>query len=287
MSTLPTEEEPLDISEVRRVHRITIAHIFRSLFDAFNMDRGGIYTAKQLFINPGKAVRDYLGANRYHYTPPFRILIITTALALFAIGLSEFTEAAEAQFSAAFHADVSDINNDGNEDLFISQNFFGVANPQQKPRLDSGRGLWMTGDGTGNLESIPGHISGIKVYGEQRGTAVSDFNRDGKADITVSQHQAETKLFKNVSGSSGILVSLKGPKSNQNGYGSSVRVIYEDGTKGPLRTIHAGSGYWSQSSALQILGRAGEVSSVEVTWFDGSIKTVDLSEGQMFIEIEY
>jgi len=112
MSTLPTEEEPLDISEVRRVHRITIAHIFRSLFDAFNMDRGGIYTAKQLFINPGKAVRDYLGANRYHYTPPFRILIITTALALFAIGLSEFTEAAEAQFSA----DISESVNNGKEE---------------------------------------------------------------------------------------------------------------------------------------------------------------------------
>src|SRR6056297_621628 len=75
---------------------------------------------------------------------------------------------AEAQFSAAFHADVSDINSDGYEDLFISQNFFGVANPQQKPRLDSGRGLWMTGDGTGNLESMPGHLSGKKVYGEQR-----------------------------------------------------------------------------------------------------------------------
>jgi len=194
---------------------------------------------------------------------------------------------AEAQFSAAFHADVSDINSDGYEDLFISQNFFGVANPQQKPRLDSGRGLWMTGDGTGNLESMPGHLSGKKVYGEQRGAAVSDFNRDGKADIAVSQHRAETKLYKNRSDNSGILISLIGPESNQDGYGSSIRIIYEDGTKGPLRSVHAGSGYWSQNSSVQVMGFSKRPAAAEVTWHTGDVQKVELNEGQTEIVIEY
>ena len=112
MDEFLTNEEPLDVTEVRQVKRITLGHVFNSLILAFNMDRGGIYTVKQLFIKPGEAVRDYLGANRYHYTPPFRILIITTAIVLFAIGLSEITETAEAQFSADVSSTMSEAKNE-------------------------------------------------------------------------------------------------------------------------------------------------------------------------------
>jgi hypothetical protein len=108
MLEFPTEEEPLDVTEIRQVKRITIAQVFQSMFDAFNVDRGGIFTAKQLFIDPGNAVRDYLGANRYHYTPPFRLLIITTAVALFAISIADFTEA----MTAGFTKDISDSVNE-------------------------------------------------------------------------------------------------------------------------------------------------------------------------------
>lgn len=79
-----------------------------SAVDAFNMDRGGVYTIKQLCKNPGETIRDYLGANRYHYTPPFRILIITTAIALFLIGLAEFTQHASADFSKGYASSVEE-----------------------------------------------------------------------------------------------------------------------------------------------------------------------------------
>lgn len=110
MNQFPTEEEPLDVTEVRKVKRITIAQVFRSAIDAFNVDRGGIYTVKSLFVNPGRAIKDYLGANRYHYTPPFRILIVSTALALFAIGVAEFTQVAEAEFTAGVSDSVNEAN---------------------------------------------------------------------------------------------------------------------------------------------------------------------------------
>jgi hypothetical protein len=106
MNQFPTEEEPLDVTEIRTVKRITMAQVLRSAVDAFDLDRGGIYTMKQLFIDPGKAVRDYLGANRFHYVPPFRILIVTTAIALFLIGLAEFSEQASTDFSTGYEASV-------------------------------------------------------------------------------------------------------------------------------------------------------------------------------------
>lgn len=193
----------------------------------------------------------------------------------------------EAQLSSAFHAGVADVNNDGHEDLFISQNFFGVANPQQTPRLDAGRGLWMTGDGTGSFEAIPGHQSDVTVYGEQRGAALADFDRDGKVDLAVTQYAADSRLFHNRSDERGIVISLAGPPANESGIGSAVRLVYEDGTKGPLRSILAGSGYWSQNSAVQVLGFSKEPVAAEVTWHTGDVQVVDISEGQTEVVVEY
>jgi hypothetical protein len=89
-----------------------------------------------------------------------------------------------AQLTANFDASVADYNNDGNEDIFLSQNFFEM--PPGNARLDGGRGLWLKGDGKGQFVTVSGQKSGIKIYGEQRGAALGDFNGDGKIDLAVS-----------------------------------------------------------------------------------------------------
>lgn len=115
MNEFPTEEEPLDITEVRTVKRITMKQILQSAVEAFNIERGGVYTIRQLFLNPGTTVLDYLGANRFHYVPPFRILIVTTALALFLIGLAEFTEQASADFTQGYSSSVEETGGNPEE----------------------------------------------------------------------------------------------------------------------------------------------------------------------------
>jgi hypothetical protein len=185
----------------------------------------------------------------------------------------------EAQFSAGFYAGVADFNNDGNEDLFISQNFF--AFPENTPRLDAGRGLLLQGDGNANFVAVPGSLSGIKVYGEQRGAAVGDFNQDGRTDLAVSQNNGQTKLFQNQGESKGIRVRLVGPPSNDNAVGSSIRLEYENGEKGPARFIQAGGSFASQNSYLQVMGISGtnSPSTIEVTWPDGTVQKVEIVEG--------
>lgn len=184
----------------------------------------------------------------------------------------------EAQLATAFHPGVADYNNDGNEDLFLSQNFFAVR--PKMPRSDAGRGLWLKGDGSGQFEAVPAQKSGVEVYGEQRGAAFSDVNGDGRVDLAVSQNGAETKLYLNRTSDPGLRVRLEGPPSNRAGYGSSVRLRYEDGSGGPRREIQAGAGYWSQDAATQVLGRAGPVAHIEVQWFDGRRDTVAVSDGE-------
>lgn len=191
----------------------------------------------------------------------------------------------DVQFSSGHSVTVADFDNDGNEDLFIAQNFF--AFPSHIPRLDAGRGLLLKGDGTGNFRTVSGVESGIRIYGEQRGAAAGDLNRDGRTDLAVTQNRGETRLLLNRTEQPGIRVLLEGPSNNRDAIGSSIRLVYSDGTMGPRREIQAGSGYWSQNSKTQVMGLGGDPEAVEVTWFDGRVTREGVSEGAGEIIIRY
>ena len=190
----------------------------------------------------------------------------------------------EAQFTPAFYVGVADFNGDGHDDVFISQNFFPTI--LEKDRGDAGRGLWLKGDGTGKLEVVPGQVSGIKVYGEQRGAALGDFNHDGRVDLVITQNGAETKLYRNIGAKPGLRVRLNGPKGNPYGIGSIIRMEYINGF-GPAREIHAGSGYLSQNSVVQVMGLRDNPKGVWVRWPNGKITQTPLIGNPTEILISY
>lgn len=177
---------------------------------------------------------------------------------------------ASAQFSPSFGVNVADFDGDGNEDLFLSQNFFDVL--PEMARNDAGRGLLLKGDGKGNFRALEASASGIRVYGEQRGSAVGDFDGDGRPDLIVTQNGAETKLFRNIGARPGLRVRLKGAPGNPNGIGAIIRVSFA-GRLGPAREIHAGSGYWSEDSTVQVMATPEPPTEVQVLW-PGGKKTV-------------
>ena len=189
----------------------------------------------------------------------------------------------EAQMAPAFYAGVTDFDGDGNEDVFLSQKFSPTV--LGAPRYDGGRSLLMLGDGKGGLAPVSGTKSGLIVYGDQRGAAYSDFDRDGRVDLVVSQNGEQTKLFRNTGAKPGLRVRLAGPPSNPDGVGAQVRLVYGD-TMGPVREVQSGSGYWSENGAVQVFGTPRAPTEVWVRWPGGAETRVPVPSGAREVTVK-
>jgi hypothetical protein len=182
----------------------------------------------------------------------------------------------EAQLAPASYVGIADFDGDGNEDVFLSQNFYPTA--VGTPRYDTGRGLLLTGDGKGGLAALPGARSGLVIYGDQRGAAYADYDADGRLDLAVSQNGAATKLFHNRGAGVGLRVRVTGAAGNPDAIGAQVRIVYGE-RMGPVREIEAGSGYWSENGAVQVFGLSGPPTAVWVRWPGGGETRVPVPAG--------
>jgi hypothetical protein len=190
---------------------------------------------------------------------------------------------AEAQLAPASSVSIADFDGDGNEDVLLGQNFF--ATEIAVPRFDAGRGLLMLGDGKGGFSPLGADRSGIRAYGEQRGVAYADFDRDGRLDVVISQNGSQTQLYRGVGGTPGLRVRLVGKPGNPTVVGTQVRLQY-GAEAGPAREVQSGSGYWSQNGAIQVLGRRGAATAVWVRWPGGTVQVVPLTADQREVVIQ-
>jgi hypothetical protein len=186
----------------------------------------------------------------------------------------------EAQLSPVFGLSVADADGDGFEDLFVAQNFFGHGGDVS--RDDAGRGLWLRGRGDGSFSVLE---TGIRIDGEQRASALADFDRDGRVDVAVTQTGGATRLFRNQGGRPGLRVILQGTGSNPEAVGGSLRLGYAGGRQGPARLVPRGSGYRSQDGAASVLGLSGTPETLEIRWPGGRKQTLSLKGGIQEIKV--
>ena len=104
-------------------------------------------------------------------------------------------------------------------------------------------------------------------------------------DLVVAQNGAETKLYKNVGARPGLRVRLSGQPNNPDGIGATLRLVSR-GTSGPAREVHAGSGYWSQDSAVQVLTMREPPTQLWVRWPGGRTVTAVVPKGALEIRVD-
>jgi hypothetical protein len=107
-----------------------------------------------------------------------------------------------------------------------------------------------------------------------RGLAVGDFDRDGDVDMLMTTNNGPAVLFRNdqLAGHRSVRVTLVGTKSNRDGIGAQVRVLYGGTTYS--RMVKSGSSYLSQSELPVTfgVGRRDRVDKVVIEWPSGRIE---------------
>jgi len=189
----------------------------------------------------------------------------------------------EASMAPVWGLSVADFDGDGAQDLLMAQNFLPVR-PDETPQ-DAGCGLMLRGDGAGNFKAVSARESGIRVWGDARGSAIGDFDRDGRPDIAVAQNSGPTALFHNLRAKPGLRVVLKGPEGNATGVGVQLRPRTAQ-APGPVQEVQAGTGWMSVDSPVRILTAPEPIVSVEVRWPGTPAKTIPVPAGAMEVEVD-
>lgn len=87
----------------------------------------------------------------------------------------------EAQVSPVMAIDINDFDSDGNVDILLCGNFYGLK--PEVGRQDSNRGILLKGNGKGEFDFVPQAQSGIFIQGEVRD--LEFFNRPGGPGILL------------------------------------------------------------------------------------------------------
>jgi len=165
--------------------------------------------------------------------------------------------------STGWHAQFSDINNDGLADLFIAK-----GNVDQMPSnaIKDPNNLLI--QQTNGIFQEVGLEAGIASLERGRGAALADFDLDGRIDILVMNRRAPMEIYRNVTKNTGnwLAIQLVQKGGNINAIGSRI-TIGKDSQQVTIGGGHAGG------QALPIhfgLGDA-ETAIINIEWPDGSL----------------
>ena len=160
-----------------------------------------------------------------------------------------------------------DLENDGDEDLFVVTGFYFPDFSNRLFKNNSYEDSLVFKDVTIQ--------AGVDDYEAAHGLAVFDYDDDGDQDLLVSNTNDVPFLYSNQTAQGNwINVSLEGTETNRSAFGSIVEIDYGGNV---TKKYHHGVQFQSQS-VLPLhfgVGEARVVDKIEVTWLSGNVDIFD------------
>ncbi len=166
---------------------------------------------------------------------------------------------------------IADFNNDGWNDLF-SANGHVLDNIEltQSRTYHQPNSLFLNAGGS--VFRDVSSEAGLQRKAAHRGAALADFNNDASMDVVVTALGEAPSLLQNQAPGSthGLLIKLRGRKSNREGLGAVVKVETEDG-RWLWNHATTSAGYASSSDPRVHfgLGKSSTVKRLEIQWPSG------------------
>ena len=202
----------------------------------------------------------------------------------------------------SFGAQFGDLNNDGNQDLYLVNGYVSAdrnknywydfskitggnstiisdaANwPPMEGRSLSGyqqKRVWLN-DGSGKFVNVATAVGANDNY-DGRSVAFVDLWNRGVLDVVVANQKGPLLVYKNTTSPDNkwIDFELEGSSTNRSAIGAEVRVFWNG--KKQAQTVSGGSGFCAQNQRrLHFgLGKNPRLEKVEVRWTSGRIQTI-------------
>jgi len=185
---------------------------------------------------------------------------------------------------AGYSPNIADLDNDGWKDVFVSRGHVQSLDYAAQAQIEQPNTVFRN-SGHGQFEALTGEAGfGAAPPARHRGSAIGDFNGDGRLDIVVSALSAPAEVWINDSPSANhwLELRLQGTASNRDAIGARIKLVAGGQTQ--YDHVAFASGYASSGAGPVHfgLGSATSASLVEIHWPSGIVQELrDLSANRV------